>query len=232
MSKRCVDLFDTGVSGELRMQIFDGSGAFTNIKSINVGYNNKLNVSMDFIYLSGISIEYLYLTKTAIYENVDFGYISDYLFIGMDVTVRCVESECSGNSGGRIVSWDRLNSTCIGKDECRDTCYCITRYAAGLENYQDSGIETTIAIGGGIFIAFIVCFAFTGIVHCTTGFLQKTRCGICHNHDDFDFKAILRYCLQLWDFLSDLLLCLQCLIVGFKNHGIVLIKRCILCFFT
>ena len=189
------------------MAVFDAGGAFTEVITFDVRYNEKLNVSMDFESLGGVSMQYLYLTDTAIYDNVDFAYITDYLLIEMDIEVRCVSSECSGESGGRTVSWDRTNNTCVGKDNCRDTCYCITRYAAGLESYQDSGIESRITIGALVVVCIMIFFVFVGIVHCKTGILSISGMRIFHNHDDFDFKSILGFCFQLWDFSSDLLLC-------------------------
>ena len=189
------------------MAAFDGNGAFTSIRNVDVRNNEKLNVSMDFNYLSGIEIEYLYLTGTAIHDKVDFGYISNYLFIEMDITVHCVSSECNNEPGGRTVSWDRLNSSCKGQDECRDTCDCVTRYEAGLDSYRDGGIEAAITLGAGIGIAIIVCCVCIGITHCRTGILSTLPIGGFHSHDDFNFKSILAFCFQLWDFLSDLLLC-------------------------
>ena len=125
----------------------------------------------------------------------------------MDKTVKCVSSECSGNSGGKTVSDDRTSNNCTGKDECRDTCKCITRYAAGLESYQPTGIEAKITLGAGIVVGIVVFVVFIGIIHCKTGLLGNKGVTAFHNHDDFDFKSLFGFCFQLWDFLSDLLLC-------------------------
>ena len=48
---------------------------------------------------------------------------------------------------------------------------------------------------------------FIGIIHCKTGILENTGIGAFHVHDDFDFKSLFGFCFQIWNFLSDLLLC-------------------------
>ena len=149
---------------------------------------------MDFNHLNGVDMEELHLLDTNINDRVDFGYITSWIYVELDESVRCVNSECSGELGGRTVSWDRLRNNCTGQDDCRDTCYCITRYAAGLEQFVDDGIEARMTLASFILVGIIACVVCIAIGHWQTGCLRKLR--VFHSHDDFDFKSCLAFCLQ------------------------------------
>ena len=199
------DLSDAGLTGLLEIEVLGTTGVFTNLLSVDFSHNPKLNVSLDFQHLSGSQLQNLYLKDMAINDKVDFGYMTSFIYVEMDIDVKCVSSECSGKGGGRTVSWIRTADNCTGKDECRATCFCVTRYAAGLQIYVDSGLQDKMLLGVGISITIVMFFVFVGIIHCKTGILGG-KFGM-HTHDDFDWKAILNFCLQLWDFLSDVFLC-------------------------
>ena len=201
------DLSNAGLGGLLEMAVFDTDGEFPYILVVDVRDNLKLNVSMDFSHLNGVMMEELYLRGTGTNDHVDFGYISTWIYIALDRSVRCVDSECRGNPGGRTVSWNRLSANCTGQTDCRATCDCVTRYTAGLEQYIDDGTERRMNLAAGILVGIITCVVFIAIAHWQTGCLGKLGVGAFQNQDDFDFKGSFGYCLQLWDFLTDILLC-------------------------
>ena len=177
------------------MAVFDTAGAFPDVVVVDVSDNSKLNVTMDFDHLNGVAMQELHLIDTNINDKVDFGYITSWLYIELDTSVRCVTSACSGNAGGRTVSWDRLRSNCTGQDDCLDTCVCISRYAAGLE--QGSHSEEEINVAAEILFFFVLFFVLVGIVH------SKSR---YRNGENFDLKPFLFFCLQAYNFLTDVLM--------------------------
>ena len=183
------------------MAVFDADGAFRNVRVVDVSDNVKLNVLMDFDHLNGVGMEELYLLDTNIDDQVDFHYITSFLYIELDKSIRCVTGECSGNAGGRTVSWTRLKNNCTGRDDCLDTCYCITRYAAGLEPRSYAYSQDEINLGAQILVVVLVFFVVFGIVH------SKTRCP--RGGENFDLKLFFQFCLQLCNFITDLLMYLS-----------------------
>ena len=81
-----------------------------------------------------------------------------------------------------------------------------TTWEAGY-SYDESSVVSKATLGVAIFIGIISSFTFIGIAHCKTGILPYSSIRAFHQHDDFDFKSILGFCFQIWDFGSDCLLC-------------------------
>ena len=95
------DLSGASVTGQLEMAVFDTSGAFTEVLSVDVRDNEKLNVTMDFDSLGGVVMEELYLTNNSIRAYFEFQYLPENIEI----------FECSSNELTLELSMNEMPKT-------------------------------------------------------------------------------------------------------------------------
>ena len=192
------------LKGNFKIQVFDNEGTFNRLKYLDLSYNSELNITLFFEYLSGIEMEYLNILGITHAGKADFTYLTDSIVIKMSTSVVCSNNFCNGKS--RNVPWTRTNNTCVGKEDCLDTCTCVTEYDAGIYEYNASSFgDTLFSILIFVIIVAIGC-GFAGLGY------NKNVCGRkqiwkCKKRDDFSLMFLFGYVFQLWDFFSDILLC-------------------------
>ena len=201
-----MDLSDSNLNGKLTMQVFGNDREFINLQYVSLNDNNKLNVSIDFEFLTSSEIDYFDIRGVIAQGKVDFGWLGSSIVIKLDTSVFCVDSVCSDNTGGKTVSWTRNNDTCVGKNGCSDTCKCVTEYKAGIFEYsqtqiiRQSVVILTLIVGIPF---FFVCF---GLFY-NSSLSGRKQIGRCKKRDDFKFSLCFGFLFQLWDFFSDIFLC-------------------------
>ena len=118
--------------GKITMEFFDNdNGGYSQLKYVNLAWNENLNVSIDFINLDGQSnLYYLNLLGIDTFGRADFEFLSDStdITIKMSKNVYCVDSYCNGESNDKNYGYIRDSDVCYGRDGCLETCNCATAY--------------------------------------------------------------------------------------------------------
>ena len=196
-------IHDASLHGKIKMQVFDIDGTFTSLRHVDLSFNNRLNITLDFEFLSGTELDYFNILGIIHAGNADFSYLTESIVIKMNTSVVCSGNTCTSKS--KNVPWTRTNDTCIGKEDCLDTCTCVTEYDAGIYKYEAS-------LFGDYLFNVLLCVVGVALGFGIGGWgYNKNVCGRkqiwrCKKRDDFLLMSVFGYVFQLWDFFSDILL--------------------------
>ena len=97
----------------------------------------------------------------------------------------------------------------VSKQHCLDSCNCDTAYTLGLEKFIPSQFGQTSFIVLVVVVCTLLVVVILGTMHASGLDWTICRISIGIRSDHFEFIGFSAFIFQIWDFFSDLLLCLD-----------------------